>query len=232
MSDSSLNTREVVFGAEFPAITSFMGILQGLPRRVGLSLESCPVDLYREVAGIPKNQRLLSVDGIHRRMIAAMDVVSSRGAASLTDFLVFTRSMDEEDLCGDICCNGVDGALKREFFFDSPPLYGYGCNRTVSVVGSLSSAPKWCSRDKVVLLSTSADGKQYTSFFVEGRCDGDDGKPAGLLVDGHPELVWRVTGFKRALNAMFGIRHDEIYGSLPAVPGRHTHFAFAPTAEV
>ena len=206
MSDSSLNIREVVFGAEFPEVFLYVASLRSEIlelRREILSMQNEPVDIYREVASIGKTKSLISSRGIHRRALAAMDIVLWRGSASLEGPNAANKGIDAKDSCGDICCDGVIRALRREFFLISSPLRdrkGHGCSRKVAVVGSLSSTDRFCSNDKLLFSATSKNGENRRNFFIEGRCDGDDGRPAGLLVDGHPELVRRITAFKRVLN--------------------------------
>lgn len=149
-----------------------------------------PIDLYEQIREAGRHDR----KGVHLRAIRAMEVVQNGG--KVVDVRYFLRPRRAEELCSDACCSQGDAGFQRAFFL---VLEDPASRREVRILGSVSSASRLCSKDRVLLFSTSGEGEGGTAFVVEGLKE--SGKsPRGFRADGHPSLMDFLDSFKKAIH--------------------------------
>lgn len=167
-------------------------------RRIATDSYVDPVDLTKE---IDRKVDPIQVKGLHRRAILAMREFRIRDNADVIVRRTWFR--EREELCGDKACMNAGGiAIENVLFLASSSPNGFGpskkMSRHVVVMGVLSMAAPICAKDEVIISSTSGSGTGRTTFRLCGESV-RDGRPCGVMVNGHPYLYRDFVDFKRGI---------------------------------
>jgi len=157
-------------------------------------------DLVHAMDSIARGSDPYRQEGPHRRALVAMEAFVERDNADVLVSVPKWRA--REDMCGDDRCLMYGGAIQDVFFLQYSPPNGLegrkNAKRHVAVAGVVSLDTRFCSRDAIVLSTTSGDRKTHSTFGLYGRAE-KDGQQYGVQLNPHPVLFSAACGFKRAI---------------------------------